>query len=286
MDCRKFSEELEKHSAAGYHLITNKYEIDSARQWFSERGITASETYLQFLQKFGAGRYFSGSLVIFPLDHDNIVSVASETGKLIEHKCTDHFSFGYNGTTEGSYCLSRSGSPKVAWFNQETKTIESSDQQFESWIETMPELLFSEKIYKGYKSIRDLDSIRQIEEQRGAFKVELLKFSKDLVRPPGKEKDFLPRYNRVLLRVLKTREVPLQNLTMIIRRDGSTVGKNNKQYVTVPVGEMRAGAEQQREAFVFDPFNLPFKSMEVEFCPEINLGTSMRANFVEIRDFL
>jgi hypothetical protein len=97
----KFAAELKRHSAPGYHRVTNKYEVDAAREWFTERGITASESYLQFLHAFGAGRYFAGALVIYPLDHDDAASIASETGRLVEHKCRDFFAIGYNGTTEG-----------------------------------------------------------------------------------------------------------------------------------------------------------------------------------------
>ena len=282
----KFSEELKKHSAAGYHLVTNRYEVDAAREWFAERGITASEEYLDFLQTFGAGRYFGGSLVIFPLDHDDRLSVASETGRLIEQKCGSHFSFGYNGTTEGCYCLSRSGAPEVSFFTWGARTLQTSDQSFESWVETQPNEWFKEETYKGYKPVKDLAAIQRIEEQRRAFRIRLLKFGKELVRPPGKEKDFLPRYNRVLLGVLKTREVPLQNLTVTIQRIGTGVGKDNRQSLTIAVGETKVGAENRIEGFVFDPFNLPFESIEVEFSPEIDLGTPMRTRFVEIRDFL
>jgi hypothetical protein len=282
----KFSEELKKHSAAGYHRVTNRYAVDTAREWFAERGITASEEYLDFLQSFGAGRYFAGSLVMFPLDHDDKLSVASETGRMIEQNCGSHFAFGYNGTTEGCYCLSRSGAPEVSFLTWGTKTLQTSDQSFVSWVEMQPEEWFKEETYKGYKPIKDLAAVHRIEEQRRAFRIRLLKFAKDLVRPPGNEKDFLPRYNRVLLSVLKTREVPLQNLTVTIRRTGSRVGKDNRQSLTIAVGRTKVGVESQIEGFAFDPFNLPFEGIEVEFSPEINLGTPMRTRFVEIRDFL
>jgi hypothetical protein len=64
------------------------------------------------------------------------------------------------------------------------------------------------------------------------------------------------------------------------------VGKDNKEYLTLPVSEIKIGTEQKVEGYVFDPFNLPFENIEIEFCPEINLGTPMRTKFTEIRDFL
>jgi hypothetical protein len=137
----------------------------------------------------------------------------------------------------------------VYWFSWEEKIKRSLGKEFREWIDAQPAGPFNEQIYCGYKELMNIGELIGVMEERSAFRVRLLNFDKQLERPPDKPTDMLPRYNKVVLEVTKTRPV------------------------TIPV-------------LTFDPFNLPFSGIAVKFDAVIDLRSKMRVRFKEISNLL
>ena len=282
----EFSRELREHSASGFHDLFGQVPPSEAVDWFSARGICAPEQYLDFLAEIGPGSFFAGSLVLFEVGSSN-GPIDAATKKLPAADRFNLFAIGYDGTTEGCYCLSRSGEDdRVYWHNWATQETTEHHPGFTQWIDQCPVQLFSAKVYAGYKKIKDIAAVREVIRERKSFDVSLVDYDKRLVRPPGRDKDFLPRYNRLALVVRKYREAHLKQLTLRVRRSGSSVGKDNVEYVTIDLPDFPAGEEVRLEVFVFDPFNLPFHDISVEYSPEIELSSPMRVRFAEIKEYL
>lgn len=72
------------------------------------------------------------------------------------------------------------------------------NESFHIWINYLPNRLFNADIYAAYKKIKDIDSIRVVNE-RSLFEVEMLDFEKKLTKSPEKENDSLPRYIKIAL---------------------------------------------------------------------------------------
>jgi hypothetical protein len=280
----EFREEIKSRARTGYHIIY-RYEED-ARIKYASRGITVCDDYFSFVNEIGFGSFFNSSFVLFSIDDDE-GSVINTTAHLREIGFGDLVAVGYDGTTTGYFCLSFDPSiDRVYWVDVQFKTKEIIADSFQEWIESLPGKLFSDRIFAGFREIRNPEKVMHIILERRKFDVKLLSFDHELVRPPGKEKDMLPRYNRVLLWIRKKEESDLTKLTTIINREGSAVGVDNKQYVTLNVNSIPTGFDQKVETFVFDPFNLPFKSITCHFDYQIDLGSKTRVNYKEIADYL
>jgi hypothetical protein len=284
----KFFRELSNHSAIGYHKFDGQLDKTACAIWFMERSIRCPEAYLDFLSEIGPGRFFAGDLDMFPLDPlGHRLSVATVTNNLTESDKSRFFAIGYDGTTTGCYCLSRSGGDEgVYWHDWEVGKTEPYDPDFKDWIENLSESLFSSTVYAGFKEIKDIGSVRRVLEERKKFEVRLIAYGEKLVRPPGKEKDFLPRFHRIVCGVRKREASELKNLTFVVRRTGSSVGAQNVEYATIDVDGFPVGREIEIEAFVFDPFNLRFEKLAVEYSAEIELGSQRRVRFTELREYL
>ncbi len=113
-----------------------------------------------------------------------------------------------------------------------------------------------------------------------------MSWDKQLQRPPDKPNDMLPRYNRLMLEVIKMRPVTIPVLTVVVARLGSTLGAANVEYVTFHVHDIPVNVPTIRECYVFDPFNAPFTDIEVKFNPVIDLGSKMRVRFKELSALL
>ena len=279
-----FARELAEHSG-GYHQTNGRVDLSQAMDWFARRSIKCSQAYLDFLSEIGPGEFFSGGLVVFPLEPGGPFDRANE--KLPNKFRAEFFALGYDGTTEGCYCMSKTGADDaVYWCNWQANQIQVQEESFTKWIEEAPRKLFSKSVYAGYKKIKDIAKVRSVIEDRKRYQVRLLRYDNQLVRPPGHEKDSLPRYNRIVCAVRKLEDSSLRQLTFRVRRTGSSVGNDNVQYVTVSLPETGQGEEVQVEAYVFDPFNVRFQEIIVEYSPDIDLGSPMRARFAEIKDYL
>jgi hypothetical protein len=97
-----------------------------------------------------------------------------------------------------------------------------------------------------------------------AFEIRLVSFSRTLEKL--EPTDYLPRYNRLILRIQCCGAYSPRPLFVTVRRHGSTLGSEN--YYTVPffAGKMAAGERRQYELLSFDSFNLSFESVTVEMC--------------------
>jgi len=280
----KFADELAVHPG-GYHYGYGRTDPSLSTEWFSQRLVQCPGPYLDFLSEIGPGRFFSGALALFSAEPQG--DIDSWTERLPRKSPAEFFAIGYDGTTEGCYCLKNSGTDEsVYWHSWETGETRPCSPKFINWIEQSPSKLFNHSVYAGYKKIKNLERVRKIIEDRRAFAVRLLSYEKELVRPPGKEQDFLPRYNRVICSVHKHSESSLKQLTFEVRRIGSPVGTDNVQYVTVSLPDFAAGQEISVEAFAFDPFNVPFEEISVDYTPEIDLGSPMRVRYAELRQYL
>ncbi len=197
------------------------------------------------------------------------------------------FPFGYDGTTESCYCLeSQSGRDTVYWFSWEEIVKRSLGTSFREWIDAKPAELFKDLIYAGYKKLTNMSELIAVMEERSAFRIRLKDFDKRLQRPPDKPKDMFPRYNRLVVEVTKTRPVTIPVLTVIVERLGSKVGDTNLEYASVPVQDIPVNTPTIRECYVFDPFNVPFSEITVQFNPVIDLGSPMRTKFKELSSLL
>ncbi len=282
----KFSSELREHAAPGYHVVSGSINIAVATDWFAKQAIRCPESFLEFLAAIGAGCFFGGGLIIFPLGQDE-GTIKQATAQLPEADRDKYFAIGYDGTTEGCYCLDRSGEKaSVFWHNFEAGETVILQPDFVEWIEECPGQLFNEQVYAGYRKVRDMAGVRQVIRERAAFEVRMLSADPTKIRPPGHEKDLLPRYHHLVLGIRKLQESRLPKLTVSVARTGSSIGSDNITYLTIDLHDFPVGTEITRDVFVFDPFNLPFQRIEVIHVPEIDLSTPMRVRFEEIKDLL
>jgi hypothetical protein len=280
----KFSSELAAHPG-GYHHGYGRVDRLLATKWFSQRSVHCPSSYLDFLSEIGPGKFFAGGLILFLVDPQGEIDRWTE--RLPVEIRSHFFVIGYDGTTEGCYCLKSSGTDNaVYWHNWEMGVAEPYGRSFVNWIEQSPSELFNSSVYSGYKKIKNLEKVHEIIEQRRAFDVRLLSFEKKLVRPPGKEKDFLPRYNRVTCAVRKRSETGLNQLTFKIHRKGSSVGADNVQHVTVSLPDFAAGQEVSVDVFAFDPFNVAFEGIVVDYTVDIDLRSPTRSHYAELKPYL
>jgi hypothetical protein len=245
-----FERELTAHGEGGYHYRSGPLQPSEVHAWLQRHSLSSPPAYLDFLSRVGPGHFFGGSLIIYPLSSRFSRSVESELLRLRESTTELLLPFGYDGTTELCYGIRLDGSDDtVYWFSWEEKIKRSLGKEFREWIDAQPAGLFNEQIYCGYKELMNIGELIGVMEERSAFRVRLLNFDKQLERPPDKPTDMLPRYNKVVLEVTKTRPV------------------------TIPV-------------LTFDPFNLPFSGIAVKFDAAIDLRSKMRVRFKEISNLL
>lgn len=274
-----FKLEVDKRKGTGYHMVS-KYDRD-AHEMYSTLNFEMDDGYISFINEIGYGKFFAGNLIIFT------ISEIKEAIKLNPSIDSSLIPIGYDGTTTGFYILTnRKEDRQVYWFDIQEGLKSVVGKDFVEWIEGLPAKLFNKKTYAGFKKIRDIKAIQRIVEERKKFDLVLKSYDKVLVRPPGKENDLLPRYNRVILTVRKKDDSNLALLTVILRRMGSDVGNDNQECVTLDVLHVPKGKGVDIEKYVFDPFNLPFETIDCHYDYNINLGSSMRTMFKEITEYL
>lgn len=279
-----FYKEIKEHNAPGYHRLYRYSEDFSALS--KKEGYSLNSLYTGFINSVGYGYFFGGSLVLFPLAGET-GSIKALTLGLQSAGIEDFVVIGYAGTTEGYYCLKNDRKDKaVYWIDIQQKAITKLNERFDDWINAQPNELFSEDIYAGYKKIKDIESIYKVINERSLVEVDMLDFERGLIKPPGKEKDFLPRYNRVNLAIRKNQDIELSQLTIKFFRRGSPIGEDNVEYLTIDVGSLRVDKTEVVQAYLFDPFNLPFEKIECSYSPEIDLASKMRVRYKEIKQFL
>ncbi|MDB6019611.1 MAG: hypothetical protein JWR19_4100 [Pedosphaera sp.] len=276
-----------QHSEGGYHCKSVPLEKEFVVQWFSKQKLIPPIDYLHFLSEIGPGIFFGGLLIVHPLESPIVKSVESETKQLARLSSSNMFVFGYDGTTEGCYCLhSSEKAENVSWFSWEDSTERSLSPSFNKWIEAKPKELFRTHSYAAYKNIANLEGVKLVMDERAKFNVRLLSFENQLVKSPDRPKDLLPRFNKVILEITKIKQSQLAVLTVRMMRLDSKVGKDNIEYLTVPVSDIPVGSTVRREYYLFDPFNQPFTNIKLEFNPLIDLSSKMRVRFQEIKDLL
>lgn len=279
-----FLKEIKTHNAPGYHRIF-KYS-DDFNLLVEKEGYKLSAFYVDFIKSIGYGHFFGGSLVLFPLTGET-GSVRALTNYLQGMGVKGFVAIGYAGTTEGYYCLKNEKEDNaVYWVNVQTKATNKLDECFEDWINTQSSELFNPDTYAAYKKIKDIESVYEVIKERSFIEVELLDFKEQLIKPPGNEKDFLPRYNKVILAIRKNKEVKLSQLTIKFSRSGSSIEEDNVEYLTVDIGFIPINKSEVVQSYLFDPFNLPFEKIECDYHPEIDLTSKMRVRYKEIKKFL
>ena len=99
---------------------------------------------------------------------------------------------------------------------------------------------------------------------REAFEVELVSFKRELEKLDPT--DFLPRYNRLKLKIRCRAPYSTRPLFVTVRRHGSKITTQN--FYTVPffTQDLPVGSEAEYELLSFDSFALPFQSISVEMC--------------------
>src|SRR5262249_4527046 len=142
------------------------------------------------------------------------------------------FAIGYDGTTAGYYGLSKTdpSDRSLYWHDSESDEARIHHRSFVEWIEACPPELFREKIYAGYRTIKDPEAVARVIAERSAFEVRLVEWDPELVRPPGQEKASLARFHRLVVGVCRVRPSSLRKLTFIVCRNGSMYGDKNRDY--------------------------------------------------------
>ena len=290
MAFEKFRKEISLHSAKGYHKAYGRIDRSQITTHFAVHHWSPPKEYADFLATIGPGRYFAGALVFFPLDRgtENVHSVLEVTNQLEDVGSKTSLGIGYDGTTEGCYCVSKrnQGDKAVYWYSWNDGVTTTVNESFVRFVESAPTELYSEKIYAGFRTPGDTKKIREVIAQRQAFEVRVVSFDMQLTCKPDKPDAFLPRYNRVVLSVTKEAPSNLAKLTIKVLRRGSKIGTDNVEYVTIDVSRLPVGVATAVEAYVFDPFNLPFDKIESAYDPEIDLSDPRRVRFKEIEDYL
>lgn len=282
---QRFTEELARHAAPGYHRSNGPVAPGTARATLQKLGVVAPEAYVEFLERFGTGRYFGGALVLFDLEGPQ--GIASREERMHSEARATIFPFAYDGTTEGCFCLDRRGrDPRVFWCRWGEQLPQEEAGDFETWIESLPADLFNAKIYRGYGPVRDPRSIDDVVAQRSAVAVRLIEFDEKPVIPPDKRDHKYPRYHRFVVGVTKQRAIEIPKLTVKVVRDGSRYGADNVDYVSLDIASIPPGKEAAVTGYSFDGFNVPFARGRIEYQPSIDLGSKMRVRFAEIAEFL
>jgi hypothetical protein len=283
-----FKRELLTHDGPGYHKRFRLLERAEVEAWFRERNLNPSPSYIDFLAQIGPGEYFGGDLQIHPLiaeqgsprSLETELEALKEVAELTE-RSLPFLPFGYDGTTEGSYCLeANSKNDSVYWQFWHDGHSRVLAPTFYDWLEAQPRKLFRKRSYAAYKKLTNIPELEAVMRERAAFSVRLLRYDPRLQKQ--EPSNFLARYHKITLEVIKTRPVSIDQLTFIVRRQGSKSGSTNVEYVSVPVGDLAVGVPTIVECLVFDPFNLPFENLEIQFDPIINLSSRMRTRFKEI----
>jgi len=276
MDYKLFAEELKKHGNSGYHFWNKVESIDDLPH--------VSIEYIEFVKEIGVGSYFGGRLKLFTSKDKDF----EEFNYLLkELNCHDFVAIGYDGTTEGCYCLKKEPQDNaVYWMAWSEGSPFQINDSFYSWIEKAPSKFFNEKVFRGFKNIKDINSINYIINQRRKINLRLLSFDKELVAHPNETKKYLKRYNKICLEIIKTEKTEIKWLTIKMLRTGSTVGNDNIDFVTIDIENIIPLKPTRIECLLFDSFNLPFESIICQYAPEIDLGSSMRSAFKEITTFL
>lgn len=280
-----FLKEIEKHNASGYHRA-HRYPYDF-NLLVDKEGYKLTSQYVDFINSIGYGYFFGGSLVFFPLTGET-GSIKALTNDIQKKGIEGFVVIGYAGITDGYYCLrNEKEDDAIYWIDIQVKTVDKINACFEDWLNSRPRELFNPDIYAAYRKIKDIDSINKVMIERSFVEVELLDFEKVLIKPPGKENDFLPRYNKVTLAIRKNKEVELANqVTIKFYRSGSPVGKDNVEYLTMDISSFPISKSKVVQSYLFDPFNLPFDKIECQYVPEIDLTSKMRVKYKEIKNFL
>jgi hypothetical protein len=279
--------DLEFHHAPGYHVWHGGITEGAIVAWFSAEGWRPPQSYIRFLSEVGWGSFFGGSLILFPPEDPGGNSVRGWSNEIAKACDEKYVAIGYDGTTSGCFCVSGNGDDsRVYWYEWAEEAARIENEDFFSWIESLPSELFVEGSYRGFKEVRDPQGVQRIIEWRRCFSIRISKVENEKVRPPGHEDDLLPRYHKVIVEVTKLRDVGLQVLTIPFLREGSKIGKSNVAYATINVSHLPVGEAVKTDVFLFDPFNIPFDCIQSLFRPEIDLNSRMKAKFVELQPFL
>lgn len=275
MKFEKFNLELTLHNAVGYHQI---FKLKDKNLVFN------NAAYFIFLIEIGYGNFFDGNLIIIEPSSSKFMEILEIFNS---YDIKNLIPVAFDGSTEGVYCIENSEDSKVFWFNwgEGKKYVKSKD--FFSWIEEMPSKLFDKETYKAFKSIKDLNKINFIINERKKFDVQFISFEKRLSNSPSQsDMLFLKRYNKVIVKITKNEDTDLNYLTIKFLRKGSKMGPNNLQFLSLQIANLKKGESKTFEEFLFDPFNLPFDSIILLHTSEIDLKSPLRVRYKEIIDFI
>lgn len=275
MKFEKFNLELTLHNAVGYHQI---FKLKDKNLVFN------NAAYFIFLIEIGYGNFFDGNLIIIEPSSSKFMEILEIFNS---YDIKNLIPVAFDGSTEGVYCIENSEDSKVFWFNwgEGKKYVKSKD--FFSWIEEMPSKLFDKETYKAFKSIKDLNKINFIINERKKFDVQFISFEKRLSNSPSQsDMLFLKRYNKVIVKITKNEDTDLNYLTIKFLRECSKMGPNNLQFLSLQIANLKKGESKTFEEFLFDPFNLPFDSIILLHTSEIDLKSPLRVRYKEIIDFI
>ena len=291
----KFMAELKKHSAKGYHSCEGPVDREVFKTWCEAHAVRPPEAYADFMTTIGPGVFFSGYLTIYALSSASDRSVESELNEIQTLRNDGIMSsttklvlpIGYDGSTVLSWCVSvEPDDSRVFWLSWEEAKVRVQSKDFIKWIESQPKKLFSEQSYAGYREIRDPAGVQRVIEDRSAISVELIDVNMKLERQPEKPDAFLPRYNRLTLRVTKHRPVSLHELTIPAMRVGSQYGERNVNHFVIPIGDIPVGQPAEVIAYVFDSYAIPFEDIEINYSPFIDTSSPRRTAYKELDQYL
>ena|SRR6266487_4016807 len=84
------------------------------------------------------------------------------------------------------------------------------------------------------------------------------------------DKDFLPRYNKVLVKIHNRTNYIIDNLLLRIERIGSVIGKDNFDVLPIKTYKLLINEIGKYELMIFDPFNERFDSITITVADEID----------------
>jgi len=264
---KRFSSELKRHSRGKYHILEGPIKNDTIVRYFESLDIKPISDYLEFLNKIGPGSFFGGSIQIFPLmGNEKTIRTLNEVIELFHPEL---LGIGTDGTTEGCFCIERNGNSEkvydVSRFDGGCKTVSDC---FCTWIEELPNQ-FTEDDFLLYAP-KSENVVDFIEGERKKFNVSIDSFDLKRVREPNDTEGFLSSFNRVTFVVEKLDECIFKKLTVKVWRKGSSLGDKNWFHAHVDITDLEIGSPKKITTYVFDPYCLPFREIEVNYKAEID----------------
>ncbi|MCB1044466.1 MAG: hypothetical protein KDC35_16100 [Acidobacteria bacterium] len=269
-----FLRELASHGEGRYHVQFGRFSRPHVISYFKTFQAKPTESYLQFMDQIGPGKFFGGKLTIFQPGRG--IFGSRDLVPFVELWHTGLMPVGKLGLGTVCVCLPRDGSDRAMLLDMSNgATSELGD--FESWIENCVARLF-EPVHYELTRPRMHDHLKAAEYERSKFVVKLESFDIRACREQA-----MSRFHKAVFRVQKLMPSFMEQLTVKVVRVGSVLGADNANFVTLDVANLTEKQWSAIECYVFDPFHLPFDSLISAFTPRIE--SEFVGLYPEIRAF-